>query len=279
VHPVLHEFDLFGLLREPWALHTYGVLIAAGFMIAMNLAKIQAAKEGEDPDRVVDLCFYALLWGLVGSRIVFILTKYREYIEKPAEIVMFWKGGLVFYGGFILATFYIVWYTRKNRLDFFKYADMLVPSLIFAHAFGRLGCLTAGCCFGKPTDSGLGIQFPTNSMAHAAHYNDGLVAFDAPSLAVHATQLYEAGFELGMFFLLTAIRARKRFHGQLFLIWLTVYPVVRSMIELFRGDKERGVWILGLSTSQIISMGVASAALGLIFHFRSTARPAAGATP
>src|SRR4051812_47938786 len=160
MYPVLHDFDLFGLLKDPWSLHTYGVLIAMGFLAAMNLAKRQAEREGEDPDRIVDLAFYVLLAGLVGSRIVFIFTKLDQYTKDPIEIVMFWRGGLVWYGGFIAATGYVWVYCRKHRLNFFKYADLCIPYVALAHAFGRLGCLSAGCCFGKPTDMPWAIVFP-----------------------------------------------------------------------------------------------------------------------
>jgi phosphatidylglycerol:prolipoprotein diacylglycerol transferase len=136
-----------------------------------------------------------------------------------------------------------------------------------AHAFGRFGCLMAGCCFGKPTEAPWGIIFPHNSMAQQAQQSEGLVGVDALSLPVHPTQLYEAGFEIAMFWIITLIRPRKRFHGQLFLTWLAVYPIARSVIEMFRGDKERGIlWLL--STSQWISILVAAATVGLYLYLR-----------
>jgi len=266
--PVIHEFDLFGLLKDPWSLHTYGVLIASGFLFAMMLAKRQAEREHEDPDRVVDLAFYVLLFGLIGSRIVFIFTKLDEYLANPLDIVMFWRGGLVWYGGFILATLYVFYYTRRHRLNFFKYADIFMPYVALAHAFGRLGCLAAGCCFGRPTDVPWAVVFPTGSMAHSAQVSEGLVGYGDLPHAIHPTQLYESGAEMAMFWILILIRPRKRFHGQLFLTWLAVYPIIRSIIETFRGDKERGIWALGMSTSQWISILVAGFAVWLFFYLR-----------
>ena len=266
--PIIHDFDFFGILAEPWSLHTYGVLIATGFIFAMKLGQRQALREGEDPDRVVDLAFYVLLTGLIGSRIVFIFTKLDDYLKNPIEILMFWRGGLVWYGGFIAAAAYVAWYCKRYRLNFFKHADMYIPLVALAHGFGRLGCLAAGCCFGKPTAMPWGIVFPNGSMAHAAHQSSGLVAFGDPALPIHPTQLYEAGFEMAMFWFLTLLRPHKRFHGQLLLIWLALYPIARSIIEVFRGDTVRGVWFLGLSTSQIISIGVAGFAVWLYFHLR-----------
>ena len=266
MHPVLFQTDLFGLLSEPWQLHTYGLLIATGFLTAMELSRRQAALENENPERVVDLAFYLLLAGLIGARIVFIFTKFPEYARDPIEIVKFWRGGLVWYGGFIGAAVYLIYYSRKYTVDFFKMADIFIPYMALAHAFGRLGCLAAGCCYGKITHVAWGLVFPQGSMAHQEQQGDGLIGFSDAALPVHPTQLYEAGAELGMFWLLLVMRRSKRFHGQLFLTWLGVYPVLRSIIETFRGDRERGVFVL--STSQYISIAVALAAVGLYFYFK-----------
>jgi phosphatidylglycerol---prolipoprotein diacylglyceryl transferase len=260
---------------EPWPLHTYGVLIAAGFLVAMYLTARQAKREGEDPDRIVDLAFYVLLSGLAGARVVFIITKLPEYMADPQQILMFWRGGLVWYGGFIGAAAYIAYYCKKERLPFFKFVDLMIPYMALAHAFGRLGCVAAGCCYGKPTEMAWGIHFPLGSMAHQGQQSAGLIGYSDPTMPVHPTQLYEAGAELCMFWLLLMLRPHKRFHGQLFLVWLSAYPVIRSLIELFRGDKERGVFIL--STSQYISIVVAAAAAAVYFYLRRQRRDSTGA--
>lgn len=277
MHPVIFQTDLFGLLSEPWSLHTYGLLIAAGFLLAMMLSKRQAEREGEDPDRIVDLSFYVLLAGLIGSRIVFIFTKLDDYVKNPIEIVMFWRGGLVWYGGFIGAALFTLYYTRRYHVSFLKFTDIIIPYMALAHAFGRLGCVAAGCCFGEPaTELPWAVQFPVGSMAHHQQQADGLIGISDPSLPVHPTQLYEAGFEMAMFWLLLLLRPYKRVHGQLFLTWMALYPIGRSFIELYRGDKERGVYGL-LSTSQYISIGIAIAALGLYFYLRKRQASAAPA--
>ncbi|OGQ80076.1 MAG: prolipoprotein diacylglyceryl transferase [Deltaproteobacteria bacterium RIFOXYA12_FULL_58_15] len=266
MHPVLFDTDLFGILSEPWSLHTYGLLIATGFLLAMTLAARVAKSEGEDPDRVVDMSFYLLLAGLIGARIVFVITKIDDYVRDPIEIVFFWRGGLVFYGAFIGAALFMFYYCRRHRMNFFKFVDIMIPFLALAHAFGRFGCLAAGCCFGKPTDMPWGITFPVNSMAQQAQQSEGLVGIGDLPLAVHPTALYESGFEIGMFWLLTMMRPHKRFHGQVFLVYLAIYPIGRTIIELFRGDRERGVYIL--STSQWISILVAATAVALYIYLR-----------
>jgi phosphatidylglycerol:prolipoprotein diacylglycerol transferase len=169
---------------------------------------------------------------------------------------------------------YVVLYCKKRRLPFFKYADIMMPFTALGHAFGRLGCLAAGCCFGRPSDLPWAIHFPYGSMAHQAQQNQHLVMLGDPALPVHPTQLYEAGIELLFFWLLVMMRPKKRFHGQLLLTWLALYPVARSIIEMFRGDQERGVYIL--STSQYISIAVAGAAVALFLHFRRQRAAVAG---
>jgi phosphatidylglycerol:prolipoprotein diacylglycerol transferase len=266
MHPYIFQTDLFGLLPEPISLHAYGLLIATGFLLAMTLTKRQAEREGEDPEKMVDLTFYLLLWGLIGARVVFILTQLPLFLANPIEIVMFWRGGLVWYGGFLGAVAYLVYNSRRSSVPFFKTVDILIPYMALAHGFGRLGCLFAGCCFGRPADLPWSIVFPPHSMAQTAQYAAHQVSALAPSLPVHPTQLYEAGAEFAMFGLLLFMRQHKRFHGQLFLMWVSLYPIIRSVIEMYRGDKDRGVYIL--STSQYISIGVGLMALVLFFVLR-----------
>lgn len=279
MYPLIHEFDLFGLIADPLGLHTYGLLIATGFLLGMNVARSAAAKEGEDPERVVDLCFYVLVAGLIGSRVVFIITQWDRYANDPVKILMFWQGGLVWYGGFIAATGFVFYYAKKHRMNFLRLADVLMPAVALGHGFGRLGCLAAGCCFGQPTTVAWGTVFPNGSPAHGAHVEQGLIGFAEHALPIHPTQLYEAGFEISMFVILSALRPFKRMHGQLFLTWLALYPIFRSINESLRGDKVRGegLGFLGLSTSQYISIGVVGFALWLFFHLRKNKEVAAPA--
>ena len=127
MHPDLFSIGFFGLLKDPWPLHTYGLLIAMGFLLGMHLAKRQATREGEDPERIVDLCFYLLVAGMIGGRIVYIFTKFSEFSQNPLEIFAFWRGGLVWYGGFLGAVIYLAYFVRREKLNFFKVTDLLVP--------------------------------------------------------------------------------------------------------------------------------------------------------
>src|SRR3954447_7952236 len=115
-------------------LHTYGLLIATAFLVAMTIAGRAAQREGQDRDRVMDLCFWILLAAMIGSRILFIVVNWDDYARDPASIFAFWKGGLVFYGGFIGAVAISVAYMRRHRMSFFPYADAIIPSVAIGHA-------------------------------------------------------------------------------------------------------------------------------------------------
>ena len=275
--PVLIQFG------ETLKLHTYGLMIFLGFIIGLNLAQRYARQIGEDNERIGDLGFWLLAWGLVGARVLFIMVNWSAYASDPLKIFKIWEGGLVFYGGFLGACGYYIWAVRKHDLNPWLTGDILIPSLALGHAFGRLGCFAAGCCWGRPTDHHLGANFPastealigsggpTGSLAYQGMAANGEIPLaesggllqHTPDL--HPVQLYESFGELSLFFILVMWRYRKAFHGQVFLAWLMFYPLLRSIMETFRGDRARGVdLIFGLSTSQLISVLVAGTALTII---------------
>jgi phosphatidylglycerol:prolipoprotein diacylglycerol transferase len=243
MHPVLFHIG-------PFALHTYGVFIAVAFLSAMGLALREARRLGEDPDRLLDLCFYVLIAAIAGSRILYILVDWPTFRQDPVEIVRIWRGGLVFYGGFIAALITAVYYIKKKDLFLWKTADILAPPIAFGQFIGRLGCFSAGCCYGKPCDLPWAVTFT---------HPDSLAPTGVP---LHPTQLYSSVNALIIFIVLMVLRWRKGFEGQVFWAYVLLYGVSRSIIEFFRGD-DRGV-LLGavFSTSQLI--GVTMAALAII---------------
>ena len=248
-------------------LHTYGVMIATGFVVGIYLAARQSRREGVAPDVVLDLGFWILIASMVGSRVLFIIVNINQYMADPINLVKFWQGGLVFYGGFIGALLAVIWYCSRHGISFFQIADILVPSVAIGHTFGRLGCFSAGCCHGVATGiAGFGAVYHATGTVVA---RNGLLG-----VPLHPTQLYEAAGELVIFFILVLLRRRKRFHGQLLITYLFLYPILRSVNEMFRGDYERGMlfrWNLFgdsrpelLSISQLISIILALVAIGLL---------------
>lgn len=248
-------------------LHTYGVMIATGFVVGIYLAARQSRREGLAPDVVLDLGFWILVASMVGSRVLFIIVNINQYMADPMALLKFWQGGLVFYGGFIGALLAVSWYCSKYHISFFQVADILVPSVAIGHTFGRLGCFSAGCCHGIPTGiAGYGAIYHAAGTVVARNHLLGV--------PLHPTQLYEAAGELLIFFVLVMLRKRKRFHGQLLIVYLFLYPILRSVNEMFRGDYERGMlfrWNLFgdsrpelLSISQLISFILAVVAVGML---------------
>ncbi len=262
--------DLFSLPGLGQPVQSYGVMIAVGFVLASLYISRDARQAGEPrPSRFTDLAFYCLLVGMVGARLLFIAVNWRLYWAHPIELLYLWRGGLVFYGGFLAALAFAVVWCKRNGEPFFKVADRLIPAVALNHAWGRIGCLAAGCCFGAPTESALALHYPLGSPVHDLQIAQSLVSAWMPPLPVHASPIYEAIGELALFFVLAWFRRKKRFDGQLLLLWLALYPLLRSAVELTRGDVERGFLIPGIvSTSQAISVLVAGLSLILFMRLK-----------
>ena len=246
--PILFEIGDF-------ALHTYGLMIAIGVLLGLYFARSEARRLEINEDRILDVIFYMIVVAIVTSRLFYVATKPAYFFANPLEIVMIWKGGLVFYGGFIGAAMTLILYVRAHRLPLGKTLDIAGISIPLGHFFGRLGCFFAGCCYGRPTDVPWAITFT---------HPDSLAPL---GVALHPTQLYHAFGNLLIFLILFFIRRRQHVDGQIFLLYLLFYGVIRSTIEIFRGD-DRGGMILGLfSISQVIGISVAFAALVLLIIF------------
>ncbi len=188
----------------------------------------------------------------------------------------FWSGGLTYYGGFLGASAAAWYLLRADRFPFWKAADMAGLVVPVGLGFGRMGCLLAGCCFGQPWDSPGALVFPPGSAASEAEYRLGLLESSRlPSLPVHPSQLYEAAASLTIAgVLLFWLHGRKRYDGHVFLAFVGLYAAARFVIEWSRADDRGG--LLGLSTSQLIGLGLVGLAwlLHMRFHAKSVAAPA-----
>jgi phosphatidylglycerol:prolipoprotein diacylglycerol transferase len=224
--------------------HTYGFLIALGFLTAVFVIRSLSIRSKLDAEKILDLTFWMLLIGFLGARILYIITRFDYFMADPGAILRVWEGGLVFLGGPIACIPFAIWYIKKHKLPPWQTCDILVIGLTVNHAFGRLGCLAAGCCYGKPTGSGWGITL----------YSD-LVDKDLQGVPLHPTQIYESVALFILFFGLLYTYKKRAFDGQVVLTYFMAYPVIRSVIEIFRGDLIRGFVIDGiLSTSQFLSI-------------------------
>ena len=270
----------------------YGLAVGTGLLLAVILAR-----RGNDrtyfmqPIDFEKLMFRVIVWGFIGSRLLYCWTKKEDYISSPQNIFKIWEGGLVFYGGPLGSLTYLFWHfffssdakkkpAAERRGGFLRFADIAVPSLIIAHALGRLGCLFAGCCFGRnyEAESIFSVTYPLGSAAFPGQADFGR----------YPVPIMESIYLCGLFLLLIWLRPRKRFHGQLFFTYMMIYPLGRFFFEMFRADDIRGfvtrvdaTWLndlLGLSTdkplmlttSQFISLLVVAGAGAMFMRGRKS---------
>lgn len=250
--------DLFRI--GPITIHTYGVMVAIGFLLGMGLALRQARKEGIPSERISDLSFYLLLAAIIGSRVFYILLNPGPYIKNPLAIFKIWEGGLVFYGGLIFAVITGMIYIKRHGLHLWQIADIFAPSIAIGHAIGRLGCFFAGCCHGRPAEVPWAVTFTDpHSLAPLG-------------IPLHPTQLYESAGEFVIFLILILLRKRQAFKGELFWTYVMLYSILRFSVEFFRGDAARGMLAEGLSLAQAISVIMFFIAVGFMTFLRSRGR-------
>ena len=253
------------LLELPWTIphfgtvtvYTYGVLLAAAYLLGLQLALKRARARQLDSTRVMDLGIYIIISALVGAKLLLLLTDFQTFKSNPAELLNLVREGGVFYGGLIVAVTVALVYIKRVGLPLWTTCDVFAPGIALGHVIGRFGCFFAGCCFGKPTHVPWAITF-TDPFA-AANVGTPL------NVPLHPTQLYEAGTELLiLIFLLTTEKWGRKFAGRTFWLYMLLYSVSRYVIEFYRGD-ERGS-VGPFSTSQFVSVILAPLAIAMLFY-------------
>jgi phosphatidylglycerol---prolipoprotein diacylglyceryl transferase len=249
----------------PITVYTYGVLLAAAYLLGLKLAMVRARARNLDHTRVLDLGIYIIISALLGAKLLLLVTDWRTFTSSPGELLTLVRSGGVFYGGLIVAVAVSLWYIRRVGLPLWTTCDVFAPGIALGHVIGRLGCLFAGCCYGKPTDLPWGITF-TDPFA-AANVGTPL------NTPLHPTQLYEAGAEALILIVLLATESRgRRFAGRTFWLYMLLYAISRFIVEIFRGDPRGNVGIL--STSQFISVLLAPLAIAMLVYLSRARVPA-----
>ncbi|MDD4940536.1 MAG: prolipoprotein diacylglyceryl transferase [Candidatus Omnitrophica bacterium] len=253
----------------PVTVYSYGFMLALAFIIGTILAQARARRQNISPDAIMDLVFAILVSSILGARVLYVAVNWRFYQAHPFDIVKVWEGGLVFYGGFILALFVAVWFMRARKLSFGTIADIMAPSVALGIALGRIGCFLNGCCYGAVSGR-WGVAFPCRdgSPVCAQQAADGLISLSArQSLPVLPTQLYSAFLALLIFAALLALERYKKFDGFLFWLLALMYGAGRFFIEGVRYYEE--AFMIGpLTISQAISAGLFGIA-GAVLIIRS----------
>jgi phosphatidylglycerol:prolipoprotein diacylglycerol transferase len=266
MHPRLltvPAFELLGRSIGPFTLHTYGFLLAIAFLAGLWVASRQAKRSGLDANRVTDMAVWVLIGGLVGAKLLLVAVDWAYFGRNPRELLSIFQSGGVFYGGLIGGILVAGWYARRYRLPGWRTADVLAPGVILGQAIGRLGCFSAGCCWGKATQVPWAVTYTDVYAARAVG--------TPMDMAVHPSQLYESLAAFLIFFFLLWLAPRRRFHGQVTLAYVALYSLVRFGLEFFRGDPDRGAWLgRALSTSQVIAIALLLGAAVLLPRVRKT---------
>ncbi len=229
----------------PFTIYTYGVLLAAAFLLGLKLATTRARRRGLDAGRILDLGIYIIVAAIVGGKLLLLVTDFGSFRANPTEFLSLARSGGVFYGGLILAVLVAFWYMRRHALPLWTTFDVFAPGIALGHAIGRLGCLMAGCCYGHATHLPWGITFSDPFT--------GSYVGTPLGTPLHPTQIYESLAEAAiLIFLLRLERRRGDFPGRTFWTYILLYGLSRYAIEFFRGDPRGIVWVF--STSQFISV-------------------------
>jgi len=262
---------------------SFGVFMLLSFLTGGYIIRAELRRKGEDPEKAWDLVFMAVVGGILGAKGYYILLNYPRLVSDPVGLI-FSRGGLVWYGGFLLATVLVIWEIRRQKLPLGKTADAVAPALALAYAVGRVGCFLVGDDWGRPTDSWVGIAFPRGApptrvdiieREFGITVDPELVEKYGQIVPVHPTQLYEVGMSTLIFFLLWRIRGTPRPTGWLFMLWLSLAGLERFLVEFLRAKDDRFFGLLTMA--QMISLGLV--AVGVVGMTRLSKSRGAKATP
>ncbi len=241
--------DLFSI--GPLTVHGYGLMIGLGVVAALCLSWRRAKVRQLDDDFVTNIAIALLLMGFLGAKVLYVIVSWKDFLADPWAVLG--TEGFVIYGGIIGGLLAVYLYCRKKKESFFRWMDIIIPGVALAQGLGRIGCFLAGCCYGRPTDSCLGVVFPAGSMAPAG----------VPLLP---TQLFSAAGDMLIAVILLLLDRKKHEEGMLTVWYLLMYAVGRFCIEFFRSDYRGAVGFL--STSQFISILIAALALLLAWRLK-----------
>jgi phosphatidylglycerol---prolipoprotein diacylglyceryl transferase len=239
VHPIAFQLG-------PFTVTWYGVMVATAFLAGLWTASRRSLRDGISGDKILDLGPWLIIGAILGARALYVISYWHEqFANHPiSEIFMVWKGGLVYYGGLIGATLAGILYAQLKKIPMWKLGDAIAPSVALGYVFGRIGCLMNGCCYGRACHLPWAITFP--SVSNGA----------PPGVPLHPTQIYDSLLNLLFYAFLSWLYRRKKFDGQVFAAYLIGYALLRSFVEIFRGDYPQhylGGWA---TPAQVVSIGI-----------------------
>ena len=207
----------------------------------------RGVKRGLSEEKLSALSLLLLVLAIVGGRGLFVLTHWSDYARDPAGVFRIWEGGLMLYGGYLLAIAGGIAFVRRAGLSVWRVGDAAAPSMALGIGIGRLGCFLNGCCFGTPTHLPWGLRFPSSSYSN----------FVFPGEALHPSQLYLAAAGGALFVLLLAWDRKPRFDGWLFWTYIALDAIVRFVIDFTRFYDQTSflgkVGALSFNVNQVLS--------------------------
>ena len=224
MYPVLIQLGTFEL-------RSYGIIVALSFFLGLWLSTKEAKRRGLDPGLVQDFALYALAGGIIGARLYFVLfSKPSYFLQNPWEIVAIWHGGIGIIGALLGGLVTTLWYCRRKKLSFWRFADTLAPGVVLGQAAGTLACLLNGDSYGRPTD-----------LAWAITYTDPR-AMAPLNVPLHPVEIYEMAIYFLVFLLVWQTRKKYKTDGFAFLTYLAGYGAARVSVEFFRGSPAIFAW-------------------------------------
>ncbi|HKM21089.1 MAG TPA: prolipoprotein diacylglyceryl transferase [Lachnospiraceae bacterium] len=241
------KIDLFSI--GSFTVHGYGLMIGLGFLIAYLVMGYRAKKYELNDDYATTMAILVLIFGFMGGKLLFILVEFKDFLASPLSVLG--SEGFVVYGGIITGILTIYVYSRIKKIDFLSYIDLIAPSVAINQAFGRVGCFLAGCCYGRETDSPIGVVFPEGALAPAG-------------VKLLPTQLFSAGADMALAVILMIYARKTKYRGNVSALYLLLYSIGRPIIEYFRSDARGTVGTL--STSQFISIFMLLFSIGFFIY-------------
>lgn len=232
MHPVICTIG-------PFSVYSYGFMLVVAFSVCSWLACQQAKRQNINPEIIFNLLFEVFIFGVIGARIFYVMENISYYFKNPLEIIMLQYGGLSWFGGLISGVISGAIYLRKKRLEIYKTLDLVIPYVALGQAFGRIGCLLNGCCFGKASAHG--------------------IYFEAHKLTLLPVQIYSSIMLFIIFIVLRLMQNKARLAGQIFFLYLLLYSIKRFFIEFLRADNP--VIFFGLTLFQVLSILIFCASL------------------
>jgi phosphatidylglycerol:prolipoprotein diacylglycerol transferase len=251
-------------------------MLGLGFFTGLLSWMLLGKREGKDYSYCADLLFWIMVAGIVGARLAYVISDFDYCMESPIRIFQIYRGGLIYYGGFVGAVLAAILFARTHGERILPFFDFIAVSIPLGHAFGRIGCFLNGCCAGIEYNGLFAVRYPgypTDSIPWRQQFDAGLVEWNSPqSLPVVPVQLFESAFNFILYLILVWVYRNKRKDGDVTALYLLSYPIARFTFEFLRGDDRMPFLGFNLDVAQIVSIGLFVVGLAVFLWPRPLAR-------